>query len=339
MDGDGKNPVFRSDDINASKNSKHNYFVNIIKNPFFLRQKPVKSEPTPAPEAPKPAPAPEPVKEKNPQLRATFRIARYSAKERELSSSSRRYILCGILAVVIICITTIVLVSLRINRQSVEKNDEQSEKIEITSEEEILKLRKELSQIAYEIAANKESTRGDFVEALNDKLYSVDNTAAYRSLNIFAIYILTRHGFYSSAMTEFENLMIEEDLTSSDKCELYEYRAIIAKYSSDDTYDAEENESVRAKYCEEALSLEENQKQPLETNFAYAERLYFRGFLTNAISALENLDYTTLSDSEKLSTYNYLADYYFSTLDTEKYDAVYAKLIKIRASLNENTTE
>lgn len=48
MDGDGKNPVFRSDNINASKNSKHNYFVNIIKNPilrFFLRQSPLSLSP------------------------------------------------------------------------------------------------------------------------------------------------------------------------------------------------------------------------------------------------------------------------------------------------------
>lgn len=180
-----------------------------------------------------------------------------------------------------------------------------------------LEYRKLISDRAFEITGNGSISGSEFVQKMNPAISQTKDTDYYRSIDIYATFLAARHNLSEIALGQFEYYINQPDLTDKERCELYEYRRVIEGGYETNLYSPEENEENRNKYC--AVALAEYSQAESEDTFAYAERLYYEGFITESMRLFESIDPENITDDTQYDYYKYILSYYYATAEYEKY--------------------
>ena len=150
------------------------------------------------------------------------------------------------------------------------------------------------------------------IGVLNEWITYPESTESQSSLAIFSIYLMSIFGLTDSALAQFNSLILQ-DPTSSESCELYEYRALLASFLSEPSDSLITIKNSRDSYCKNS---------PVASTFPEAKSAFLKGNYTPSIFAFESLDYSTLSDEEKLFAYSVLLNHYKLTHDDSEYEKI-----------------
>ena len=203
--------------------------------------------------------------------------------------------------------------------------------VKIDSEpEDFLAPRIAMSDNAHELGEAK-APGETFINTMRQHINSARTDEVKKSLEIYLLFLSTRHGFYEETVEMFDDYMKEEEtLSDKEKCELYQYRLLAGKYYIKNLFDTEKAEQKRASACDAALVLEENKQKDSESDYKYGERMYYSGFIKKGVEILEGVNIETLTD-EELSRYSYnLYDYYMLIMDPAKFTDLTNKIRELQ---------
>lgn len=192
-------------------------------------------------------------------------------------------------------------------------NNKKEENIDIISP------RTEMSRAGYELSDRKADGQ-EFLDTMTGFINSAKDERLKKSFEIYFVYLSLRHGFFEEAMQmSDEQIQNEAELSATHKCELRQYRKLASNNYISTLYNAEKNNAEMAIYCNEALELAENKQQNNESDFGYAMRMYYSGFLDYAIRLMENISKDSLNEEEYDAMKYQMLDYYYLTGDAQKY--------------------
>lgn len=184
---------------------------------------------------------------------------------------------------------------------------------------DIITPRTEMSRAGYELSSKKADGQ-EFLDTMTGFINSAKDEKLKKSFEIYFIYLSARHGFFEEAMQmSDEQIENESELSAAHKCELRQYRKLASKNYISTLYNAEKNDTEMTEYCNEALELVENKQLETESDFGYAMRMYYSGFLDFAIELMEKIDKESLNEEEYNAMAYQMLDYYYLTGDAQKY--------------------
>ena len=174
------------------------------------------------------------------------------------------------------------------------------------------------SALALESAASNGADLDALTELLNSWITYPTSDETKNSLSIFATYILLDLGYSDDALSHYNNLILRDDLSLSDLCELSAYRYLIASVRNSSTSDLEGFAYTHSVACASAPAG--------DGTFAMAKTLFFSGFYASAISSLQSIDLATLEPVDIIFSLSLLSRHYALTRDEANFAATYATL-------------
>ncbi|MBQ6570812.1 hypothetical protein IJI02_00490 [Candidatus Saccharibacteria bacterium] len=171
---------------------------------------------------------------------------------------------------------------------------------------------------ALESAASNGADLDALTELLNSWITYPTSDETKNSLSIFATYILLDLGYSDDALSHYNNLILRDDLSLSDLCELSAYRYLIASVRNSSTSDLEGFAYTHSVACASAPAG--------DGTFAMAKTLFFSGFYASAISSLQSIDLATLEPVDIIFSLSLLSRHYALTRDEANFAATYATL-------------
>lgn len=168
--------------------------------------------------------------------------------------------------------------------------------------------------------------------AVDETINNAEEKIAKNELRLSSIYLYLLGGYPALANDEAINLYSTEKLSDEELCKYYDIKYILAQNNAND-FEVGYYHASRTEICENVYKNFE--KQSDESDFQYAMRLHEKNFFSLANEKFEQLDFAGLSDEEKVSAYETMADYYYAIGDEDEYYKTLNKKIEIEHPISE----